>query len=481
MRSYFVVFCLLSLALVSSALFAQEPSEATQGVEGQSLTEDDVLLETYLEESRKLSEEFTPLHNRLCKEGFVVLDAGKKLKTHDYERWEKEYYQPLFRKAKEAMEIVLGVDDYLSMWENKIPQKLWAAGQREFDKGASVPYTSWALSKGELSLLTLYTLAVAYDQRSEILKDSVYEDSPEGADFREDVTAFTEYSIRNPWEFQGAYKDEICEMFKRIEVWYIFPPRMWEYATFDDSWHAMAIYSFKNERSRNILYEIASESEEDYGALADWACYYLALSPGSNELLPDVKNRLKERIAVFREEEPVLGGTLFNKDGKQSDSSMKTWRELASGRYSSDTKKAATARALCVIQRLFYLERTLEFNEKVPEKERERFEIVRRELAISWALSNKTSSILYRPFACLKKGEEHFKIYCAEYEIPWLEPRGFYSLGEKDSSSVTGQELKLFYERELANPRPIYTDLQKRYVQEELDELNRALKQEQKR
>jgi hypothetical protein len=68
-----------------------------------------------------------------------------------------------------------------------------------------------------------------------------------------------------------------------------------------------------------------------------------------------------------------------------------------------------------------------------------------------------------------------------------LEKASVHQIGEFDiqqrrfTDEEQLQSRKLFYENELANPRPIYTDLQKRYVQEELDKLNRALEREQNR
>ena len=61
---------------------------------------------------------------------------------------------------------------------------------------------------------------------------------------------------------------------------------------------------------------------------------------------------------------------------------------------------------------------SLLFNEKIPSSERERFDIVRRELAISWALSNKRTILGPSSEVILKKGEEHFAEYLREYYLP---------------------------------------------------------------
>lgn len=461
-----VVFYLLSLALVSSALFAQEPSAATQGVEGQSLTEDDVLLETYLEESRRLYEEFDPLHRE----------------PSVYELAEREDARLLLERSKEAAQRISGVLDYLSMWEHKVPLKVielpldshWGLLAAEFPYD---PY--WA----DTRLLILYTLDVIYDRHNEILKDTIYENAVRGAEIRESERISA--TARNPLTEKENDGAEVRETSGRTGDQFVFPPRNLD-VVFDCSWYVMAIYSFKNERSLNLLYEIACDSGENYAMLAYWACYYLAFSPGSNELLPDVKRRLKESIASFQKEDPELSRTLFNEDGELSDSSMGALRALLRKLKVSSLPQEITAyRSLDQIHRLLILAGSLEFNEKVPENERERFEIVRRELAISWALAPKLNCGTPIPTIGLKEGEEHFRIYLAEYEVPVVWKKEFYSRDENAARSYTlrekRQELKLFYENELANSRSIYTDLQKRYVQEELDDLNRALEREQKR
>ena len=115
----------------------------------------------------------------------------------------------------------------------------------------------------------------------------------------------------------------------------------------------------------------------------------------------------------------------------------------------------------------------MEFNEKIPENERKRFEIVRRELAISWALAPKYNRAGPHITASLKKGEEQFEIYAADYEIPAYGTQSFdweeYGKSSIYSDEKYRQEIKHFYENELANPRLIYSDVQKKYLQKKLD------------
>lgn len=458
MRYILIIICLSSLIVVLYALFSQRQQTTMNEIKHQNpnLTERDVLFENYLEESRTLQEEFIPLRNRLSEEAFVVFDDGHKIM--DFVRWEKEYYQPLFEKSKQAMKRFSGTDDYLLLWENKIPQKLLAKNKEHDEIRASSFYN-------DLPLLTLYTLAIANERRGEILRDTVYEDSEKGAEIRELGSVSP---IANPWagsmmRFCDHNKD-VREMYERMGIWYDFPPRGNIWPIFEPSWYIMVIYSFKNERSRNVLYDIVIHSEEKYDSFADWAVYYLTLSPGSEEFLPKVKTLLKEKIVTFQKEEPELSQTFFNEKGELLDRSMDKLRRIPRAR--SEYKKETTYRLLKNIRRLLILKRSLEFNEKVPENERKRFEIVRRELAISWALARKYDRGAPRTTAGLKKGEEHFEIYAAEYEIPVYGIQSFYWVENGESSIYTqenyGQKLKDFYVKELVNPRSIYTDIQKK-------------------
>ena len=68
--------------------------------------------------------------------------------------------------------------------------------------------------------------------------------------------------------------------------------------------------------------------------------------------------------------------------------------------------------------RLLTLRDSLLFNEKIPSSERERFDIVRRELAISWALTSKLEARSPQAKVFLREGEEHFVEYLREYYVP---------------------------------------------------------------
>ena len=406
--------------------------------------ESDALVKSYLEESQRLYDEFTPLYRRLRDK------AEDGLKISDYERWEKEYYQPLFAKSREAMRRIADVDDYLSAWEKKVPQKIMTAMQ-DF---------AWDKEKVE-----------------EMSASSIPYSGQIGEKIRE--SARFAPSMRNPWESGGMAPDgdrqreaEVRDSFRRRGVWYVFPPRSYQ-PTYDSSWFAMAIYSFKNERARKILFEIACSSEEQDRPFSDWAVYYLALSPGAGEYLSKTKALLKERIVLFQKEEPELSKTLFNESGELADRSMEEYGKVLLDSYRN--LKTKTYQSLIQIRRLLILERSLEFNEKIPENERKRFEIVRRELALSWAMTRKRNAVSPRTTVRLLKGEEHFAIYAAEYAAPVAGAQDFYWEGQEGDSLYRQEryrnEVKSFYEKELTNPRFPYTDVQKRFIQNQLDKI----------
>jgi hypothetical protein len=163
----------------------------------------------------------------------------------------------------------------------------------------------------------------------------------------------------------------------------------------------------------------------------------LSLLPNTEELLPKIKALLKEQKQIFQQR----------------------------SRWSPP---------------LVALERSLEFNKKIPTEERKRFNLSRLELAISWAPSIKTARLSPVISATLKKYDEHFEIYLLEYEIPsygsrqisW-EDDGIVSLHPYPQENPYWQKRKAFYERELANPCPIYTENQLEYIRTKAKELER--------
>ena len=498
------ILCLLVVFFPTLA-FSQQTDASANVLTSDSET--DALFEKYLEESRNLNQEFTSLCNQLRKQVKITIDSEN---IRDYFLWDREYCQPLFERSKQIMRRLTGCDDYLSMWEEGYMQKIIAATDNlyrdnKFDviESTSVPYLGvmdhmTTMNYGRLSLLTLYTLAIIDEQRDNILENSVYENSEKGANLRSKW--FGAHGVANPkWFVNKMYRE------KHINsgIGYDFPPRELNglgAATFETSWYVMAIYSFKNERSENLLYELIHDLNVERSIvnmekpnIADWAVYYLALSPNSTRFLPEVKNELQERIASFRKDFPQKGATFFGSDRvfqPSLNNYNNAFKEIRN-RYVSVVKYGLSEKsgenviqtylALNLIRRLLLLKQSLEFNEKVPENERERFEIVRRELAISWALAPKYEVGGYHGSTGLKNGEERFMIYMAEYDFPTSE--GYY-WREGDLIDARKQwDAKAFYERELAR-KDYYSEVQIEYIQKQLeiiDENEKALEFEKQR
>jgi len=307
-------------------------------------------------------------------------------------------------------------------------------------------------------LYQLYTLAIVYERQTELLSEI----------FCREYKSYglagysTEYVLRPM----------------------TFPPIALSNATYDSSWDIMAIYSFKNDRARDLLLEIACHSNEKYDSLAEWAAYYLTLFPNSGELLLKLRTLLKEAIADGRENYPDRANLLLNENGELTN----PFRQYPSPSSTSIHPKVngvnwsqwiTLANEVPRLFRLVRLVRALEFNEKIPVDERERFGTFRRELAISWSMSNKRilskmSVALPQMSATLPKGYEHFEIYFQEYVPPYTKKPNFRWENYHDPYPYTlenpyHQERKAFYEREPAHPRPIYTENQIEYIKATLE------------
>lgn len=444
--------------------------------------QDTLLFEKYLEESNKLMEEFSPMYKRLNDEAFTEIEVlGRNGEYYtsrciDYARWEQEYYQPLFKKSKEAMKRVTGTEDYLALWESGVPQKI-GAGLKEYVK-ENEHYRGLTYSlTTSLTLFEIYTFAITYDNRAAILKDTEYEDTEKG-EARRKAQGKGEVWIREGLLF--AWEDEKNrEDLKKLNVFYVFPPRFPVCrTTFDASWHIMAIYSFQNDRAKDILFDLATSSDANKGSLTDWAVYYLSLFPNSDNLLPKAKAAFQKQIAEVQKEYPDQAKHFIDENGNFINLLHRNPEEyrpkLDLFKFADWVRRTPPVRKLF---RIAELVNALEYNEKIPAKERKCFNIFRRELAISWALECKTARPAPRVSAMLKKGDEHFEIYAMEYPMPGYGVRHFLwsALVEGDGDPYPctlenpyWQSRKEFYERELANPRPIYTENQMEYIRGQL-------------
>ena len=225
-------------------------------------------IDIYCAESERLRKVFDARIERLSKETVFEIDGRYVV---DCKNWEKEYYQPLYREVKNAMARVLGTDDYLAIWENL------TLVQEIAKINITIPYTyrtKFYRNEISLDLLTIYSLAILYENRENMLKDTIYEVS----------------------EINGQYREN-----NSIIILNTFPPQAFATTTFDLSWHIMTVYSFKNERSRKILYEIATNNIDDYVlvSLASFATFYLSFFYDSFDLIPPLNERLENAFDQF--------------------------------------------------------------------------------------------------------------------------------------------------------------------------------------
>lgn len=395
-------------------------------------------IDIYFAESERLRKVFDVRGEQLLKEAEAVLEIEGRYVV-DYKRWEKEYYQPLYREVKNAMARVWGTDDYLAIWENL------AFVQEISTIDLTIPYAyriKFYPTEISLDLLTIYSLAILYDNRENILNGTIYEDSEIGDQYRKKYRdSYFLWNLFSPrYSFENALlttgggflgeemdpiaADNIRSIFHKMNIWLIFPPRYSIRTTFDNSWHIMAIYSFKNERARKILYEIATNNIDDYvlDSLARFATFYLSFFYDSFDLIPPLNERLENAFDQFYNQCPESFKEQLN--GKDA-------KDLTSGEFNNileEFKKKhpifnydfiySRSSSGSYLIRLLKLRDSLLFNEKIPSSERERFDIVRRELAISWALTSKLEARSPQAKVFLREGEEHFVEYLREYYVP---------------------------------------------------------------
>ena len=333
---------------------------------------------------------------------------------------------------------VLGTDDYLAFWEDlTLVQEI-----SKSNKNITIPYAS----EISLDLLTIYSLAILYENRENILNGTIYEASEIGDQYRKKNSKKLGMLFNSSYTYENAIlttgrgflgdeqpivTNNIRSVFHKMNIWLIFPPRYSIRTTFDNSWHIMAIYSFKNERARKILYEIATNNIDDrlLDSLARFATFYLSFFYDSSDLIPPLNERLETAFEQLYNQCPEsLKEQLDGKDVK----------DLTSGEFNNileEFRKKHLNFSYDVIysssyhypNRLLTLRDSLLFNEKIPSSERERFDIVRRELAISWALTRKVEARSPQAKVFLREGEEHFVEYLREYYVPGpMSPEYFF-------------------------------------------------------
>jgi hypothetical protein len=423
---------------------------------------DEQLIERYIQESEKLKAVADPIYAYLKDQAWIQKRYGNVL---DEDRWYREYDQPIFEAVKLAMKRVTGTDDYLEICENRIHDRT-----RAIKIIIVSPISSLYRGKG-YSLSELYTFAIVYDNQSELL------------------TGIPEYGMEVNGKFYGNFSHGFftaspTEPIDIVSRPMTFPPIHDLDVMYDSFWEIVAIYSFKNDRARDLLFEIAIRPREKYDDyFLDLAAYYLSLLPSSGELLPRAKILLKEAIARVRENFPERAVRLLDKNGEVID----PWLWQSSTIY-ENRQYVRLPDDVLLLLRLARLIRALEFNEKIPVEDQERFDTVRREIAIDLFLLRATSSpvaSIMRPripeiSVTLRKDEKQFEIYFQEYKVPRIVYVFLWEdAGDPSPATLENpywQERKAFWEHELAHPRLNYTDRQMEYIKEKVRENEKVKK-----
>jgi len=400
---------------------------------------DQQLLERYIHEAEKLNDISVPIMNYLGKHAWIQVRYGKE---RDRDKWTQEYQLPLFEAAKAAMRRVTGTDNYLEIWEKKIPERIVKliseSGTR--DSGMIlVPELSLSDRWRHVPLCSLYTNAIIHESQSELLAGMFQRVYGGGS--------------RSFGGFGGGGTGIAEQPFTLVPK--TFPAFVDLCDTYDPSWEILAIYSFQNDRSRDLLFELATRPGDEHDGLADFAVYYLTLLPNSGVLLPRAKILLNDTVANEQENYPDRARHFLNENGSVIDPFRESKR--VNGIWVDGNPQ---------LLRIARLVRGLEFNEKIPTEERKRFDLFRREMAINWSLSNKWARRPPQMSATLRKEEERFRIYFREFVVPLCIIR-IYSEYTDDFSKVPSddpywQNHKMFLERELE--KSIYTKHQKEYI-----------------
>ena len=449
--------------------------------------EKDRIIKRYLKESQLLYDSFIKIYDRLSNEEIVDLGG---FSVANYIKWEQEYYQPLFKEAEKAMERVSGTSDYLEMWENNVPQIILEKIEtQDQDHLIRFPFLRPYITTRRVSLLELCSLSIIYKNRDKILKGTIYEDSDEGDKRRNAIftlnptpiiPAIRRYSIvENEFEKESNY-------LMKIGIHYPFPPRHNRKFIFDISWHAMAIYSFKNERSNKILYKVATESDIrdkifQRNMLSDFSAYFFTLSNESSEDVNKLDIFLKELLAAFQFEHPDIYFQFFDENQRLTDESMMVFYKVYSEYYHKayERKEYEIFYKLEKIKRIFVMKRTIEFNKLIPKAEMKRFDIVLREALIASFLFDREKHVTEYNKTIIKKGEENFIIYVNDYDIVnmsrYFESR-FFDFIIVDEENHTYREIdksywddnKLLYEAKLNNDDSIFTERQKAFIREKI-------------
>jgi len=494
LRPVCLTTCLFFLTLLPVYLFSE--NTMTNSNDRYDFGDDEIYWQRYLSESETLSREFRSLFELLRNKE----QSGIKVD------WIKDYYDPFYEKSKNAALRITQTENLRSTFESLMlhgPYLLYDQHERRLFSEERMQYLYETLNFAyrvdqdrRLDILGIISLLIVTDRHKEIVQGTFYGDV-------EKQKKLVRNRIENSSDGKWVGMLSVDDYLKLLQFEYpilvgtpLSPPLghvvdkvpnpFLQYpTTYDDSWPIMAMWTYQDDRVRDLLFELVAQSDKRVDSLADWAVYYLSLLQNSGELLPKTKKLLKEEIAKIQKNSPDVAKYLLDENGKV----INPLQHYPGGVHPKINgiywhEWITFAHNVPRLFRLAQLTRRLEFNEKIPIEERERLNIFRRELAISWSLSNKTNRGGPHISATLKKGDEHFEIYFREYAVPgefgilrscscvfhWEDDGDLcpFSFG-----NPLWQNRKAFYERELAHPRPIYTADQIEYIKAKVMEFEK--------
>ncbi|MGL6195198.1 MAG: hypothetical protein ACRC2T_10300 [Thermoguttaceae bacterium] len=421
-----------------SAAYAQE-----------SLSDEQIRERCYAE-TAQLREKFDPIYNLLAEADKEARQNGN---YPDLEKWHQEYDMPLFEAVKQAVKDIIGTDNYLDAWQYRklFPQitEDWEKDDAEIDRISLVPTSSFYSFETDspLSLWDVFTLTTIYENQAELTPGVFFQPKNN----KGKITGM-----------MGGGPYHVIEDSHRICA-QTLPYALCLYREWHKLWEIMAIYSFNNEKARDLLFKIVTDTNETNDVYAYSAINFLPFFPDSGKLLPEIKKLIQNEIKELQKSNPNDAKQFVDENGNLKSFYMDSW-----------SFRALNQRLVFLVQ----LAKRLEFNEKIPIEERERFDIFRRDLMMSLLHQNPRSEKVTSPYSVVKKGEEHFEIYMTEYAPGHR--IGSVKWGEEDLApypqlphSTSWQKRKEFYEHELANPRPIYTENQMEYLRKRIKELER--------
>ena len=429
--------------------------------------------ERIINESRMIFDEFLPrvesLHKKYSSKYPTQIQADINEEIDD---WQENYYLPLFEAVKKSALRATNCSDERSALEYlmKYPfdDSLIPHDQRELGDNL--------YSGTHYILPDIYVVALAYDQRKSIIANTIYDDPERQKKFVSSGVHVTQMegggmSGMSPWSHSRYFGQGTV----------LVPPlgqRNGFSIYYEDNWACLLLYSYKDEQARDFFLEIVASVGR-----GGWSEYFVTLFPHDEEFKRKIKTKIDE--LADREKNPELS-PLFDEHGELINPFERSSRYAPQTRLKSGITAEQWYTLAQANQPLFRLTRVLkglEFNEKLSREELERFNVFRREVVISNALTSmRRGSISLsfdtkNTFAIFGKGDERFEIYFSEYRTGFPVKLYLEDIGRAmlvDKSHPYWKQRRAFFEQELLNP--VYTDNQRAFIRDELKKLEEEMR-----